>query len=293
VAIKSFSSQMGTVRTHLAAADKRSYKYEKARWVLDAVEIYCDAVETLLRDLDRWNPGSRGLCAFRSYLGEYASSSDFQRLSQGAKKLKADLSAIRYCLRIKGSTITVRNFDSEMDYSAVIEETFSKFKQGAVKDYRVKLNASWGMNHIEAAVLERVAQLNPEVFRALDDYCTRNSSFQDKAIADFDREIQFYIAYLEYADAFKRIGLNFCYPQVSETCKAVSNREGFDLALAGKLVREKSAVVCNEHEGPRQDLGTGCALRLRHFPGRTRFLERKDSPSRCRRRSAEPQRPHL
>jgi DNA mismatch repair ATPase MutS len=95
-------------------------------------------------------------------------------------------------------------------------------------------------------VLERVAWLNPDVFLALDEYCVRNSSFLEKTIGDFDREIQFYVAYLEYAETFKRVGLKFCYPQVSCTCKNVSNRDGFDLALAGKLLRENSTVVCND-----------------------------------------------
>jgi DNA mismatch repair ATPase MutS len=103
-----------------------------------------------------------------------------------------------------------------------------------------------GMNHIEAQVLDFVAKLNPDVFLALDDYCTRNRNFLEKTIADFDREIQFYIAYLEYADTFKCAGLKFCYPRVSDRCKQISNREGYDLALANKLIGEKSPVVCND-----------------------------------------------
>jgi DNA mismatch repair ATPase MutS len=84
------------------------------------------------------------------------------------------------------------------------------------------------------------------VFLALDEYCTRNSNFLERTIDDFDREIQFYVAYLEYAETFKRAGLTFCYPRVFDTCKSVSSRGVFDLALAGKLIREDSAVVCND-----------------------------------------------
>ena len=102
------------------------------------------------------------------------------------------------------------------------------------------------MNHIEAAILDRVAQLNPGAFRALDDFCAKHGDFLDKPIVDFDREIQFYIAYLEYAETFKRAGLKFCYPQVSDTRKEVCNRNGFDLALVGKLIKENSRVVCND-----------------------------------------------
>jgi len=243
--IKAFSSQTRTMRQHLTAAEKLYYKYQKERWFLDAVEIYCEAVENLLHDLYRGDPNSRGLLAFREYLARYAESGYFKTLLQEAKKLKSELSAIRYCLLIKGSSITVRNYDSEIDYSVAVEAIFSKFQQGAVKDYRVKFPAS-GMNHIEAQVLDRVALLNPAVFGALDDYCTRNRSYIEKTISDFDREIQFYIAYLEYAETFKRAGLKFCYPRASDRCKNVSSREGFDLALAGKLIREHSAVVCND-----------------------------------------------
>ena len=237
---------MHTMHGHLAAAENWQYKYAKERWFLDAVEIYCEAVEKLLHDLNQAGPNSRGLLAFRVYLTQYAESDHFKTLLQEAKKLKSELSAIRYCLLIKDSRITVRNYESEIDYSAAVEETFSKFKQGAVKDYKVKFSAFSGMSHVEARVLDLVAQLHPDVFHALDNFCAKNGGFLKKPIVNFDREIQFYVAYLEHAETFKRAGLKFCYPQVSDTGKNVSNRDGFDLALAGKLIRENSAVVCND-----------------------------------------------
>lgn len=244
--LKSFSNQMRSVRDHLSTADKVSYKYEKDAWFLDAVEIYGAAIEKMLRDLEASNPNSRGLIEFRCYLAEYAASGQFKTVLTEARELKSELAAIRYCLLIKGSRVTVCNYDSEIDYSSAVEETFAKFKQGAVKDYRIKFRSSTGMDHVEGMILERVALLNPDVFLALDDFCARNSSFVEKTIVDFNREIQFYIAWLEYAETFKRAGLKFCYPRVSDTSKIICSREGFDLALAEKLVRENSRPVCND-----------------------------------------------
>jgi hypothetical protein len=40
------------------------------------------------------------------------------------------LSAVRYCVLIKGSAIRVRKYESEIDYSADVEDTFKKFKEG-------------------------------------------------------------------------------------------------------------------------------------------------------------------
>jgi DNA mismatch repair protein MutS len=244
--VKSFSNEMHRMRGHLAAAKNWSYKFSKERWFLDAVEIYCAAVVELRRVLEMAGPNSRGLRSFRKYLGQYVESDRFQTLRREADAVKSELSAIRYCVRIKGGSVTVSPYDSDIDYTAAVEEMFAKFKQGAVKDYRCKSTALPGMNHVEAAILDRVAHLNPQAFSALDEFCAKHENFLEKPIVDFDREIQFYVAYLEYAEAFKRAGLKFCYPQVSDMGKEVWSRDGFDLALAGKLIKENSSIVCND-----------------------------------------------
>lgn len=244
--VKSFANRMHEMHGHLAAAQNWHYPYAKKRWFLDAVEKYCEAVMELRGDLERGAPHSRGLRNFLNYLAHYVESSRFKAFFQSAKEVKSGLSAIRYTVLIKDGCVTVRHCDSEIDYTAVVEETFAKFKQGAVKDYRVNHTVIPGMNHIEAAILDRVALLNPDAFRALDDFCAKHGDFLDQLIADFDREIQFYIAYLEYAEIFKCGGLKFCYPQISDARKEVCSRDGFDLALAGKLLKEKACVVCND-----------------------------------------------
>jgi DNA mismatch repair ATPase MutS len=244
--IKSFSQKMRAMRVHLPQADKHYYRYQKERWFLDAVEIYVDAVNCLAHDLFLADLKSRGFLAFREYLSNHAGSDRFTSLQAETKKLKTDLSTIRYCLHIKGNCVKVRKYESEIDYSADVEETFDKFKQGAVKDYRVEFHAESGMNHVGAKILELVAKLYPDIFLNLENYYAGNDNYLDETIAVFDREIQFYIAYLEHVERFKRAGLKFCYPQISNLGKEVYDYEGFDLALAYKLINENSSVVCND-----------------------------------------------
>jgi DNA mismatch repair ATPase MutS len=243
--IKSFSQKMRTMREHLAKADKLYYKYQKERWFLETIEIYCDAINCLVHDLSLADLKSRGFLAFREYVTDCANSERFTSLLAETKKLFDDLSSVKYCMLIKDASIKVRKYESEIDYSATVEETFEKFKQGAVKDYRVQFfGGPADMNHVEAAVLDLVARLYPNIFLDLDEYCAKNSGYLDETIAVFDREIQFYVAYLEFAAIFERAGLKFCYPQISDKSKEVYDYEGFDLALAYKL--EKSSVVCND-----------------------------------------------
>lgn len=244
--IKSFARKMRAMREHLAQADKLHYKYQKERWFLEAVEIYCDAVNCLVHDLSLADLKSRGFLAFREYLTNYANSGRFTSLLAETKKLIADLSAVKYCLLIKDSSIKVRKYESEIDYSADVEETFEKFKQGAVKDYGVKFPTGPDMNHVEARILDLVAQLYPEIFLDLDNFCAKNANYLDETTGVFDREVQFYIAYLGFVAISKRAGLKFCYPRISNKDKEVYDYEGFDLALAYKLITEHSSVVCND-----------------------------------------------
>jgi DNA mismatch repair protein MutS len=244
--LRSFAQKMRAMRERLVQAGKLHYHYQKERWFVDAVETYCDAVTCLARDLSSVEVGSRGFVALRDYMAEYAHSPRFSGLLAETQQLKAELSSVKYCLLIRGSSVKVRKYDGERDYSADVEETFAKFKQGAVKDYRVKFRSWPEMDHVEAQILSLVARLFPDIFGHLDTYCTQHAQYLDATLATCDREVQFYLAYLEYIAPLKRAGLPFCYPHLSETAKEVYNHEGFDLALASKLVAEHMPVVCND-----------------------------------------------
>lgn len=244
--INSFSSNMRTMRSHLALSGKLHYKHHQQGWFLDAVRLYCDAVTSLLNDLSTVDLNSCGLLAFREYLSHYTKSDHFVSIMEETEKVMADLSSVKYCLLIKGNGIKVTRYESEIDYSSEVEKTFDKFKQGAVTDYRIKFSNWPDMNHVEAKVLELVAQLHPDIFQYLDAYCAKNAGFIDETIRVFDREIQFYVAYFEYMTLFKRAGLKFCYPQICNKSKEVYDYEAFDLALAYKLITEHSPIVCND-----------------------------------------------
>jgi hypothetical protein len=208
--INAFAQTLHSMRDTLKQAEARYYRRQKEALFLDAVDAYCGAVAVLTHDLGRADLRSRGFVAFRDYLVGYAGSDRFTSLLAETKGLKADLSAVKYALLIKGGEITVRKYDAEIDYAAEVEQIFRKFQQGAVKDYSVKFSDWPQMNHIEAAVLDRVARLHPEVFARLADYCGRNATYLDEAISAFDREVQFYVAYLAYLEPLRRAGLSLC-----------------------------------------------------------------------------------
>ena len=245
-AIGSFAHEMRGMRERLAHAEKLRSTHQRHRWLLDAVATYCAAVSSLAKGLDRQDVESRGLQAYRESLAGYTTSDLFTSLVAETHQLRDDLATVRYSVHIKGTRVTVSRYGGEADYSAEVEETFARFKHGGVKDYRVAFPEWPDLDHVEARVLDLVARLYPDIFLQLDDYCTRHRDYLDATIGAFDREVQFYLAYLEYIERFTSAGLPFCYPDVSARSQEISARDAFDLALADKLATEHSPVVCND-----------------------------------------------
>jgi DNA mismatch repair protein MutS len=246
-AIASFSASMREMRRHLALAVKIRERHAAERWRLNAVLAYCGAVEHLSTALQALVLRSRGLRALRAWLSEYVASAGFVALAAQARKVHADLAAIRYCVLIDGGTVTVRAYGGEEEYTPAVAATFEKFRLGAVKDYRVKLVSSPGMNHIEAQILERVALLHPDAFAALDAFGAAYRDYLEPRLARLDREVQWYVAYLAFVARLRDAGLTFCYPQV-DTSKHVLVRGAFDAVLAERLVALQQPVVTNDFE---------------------------------------------
>ena len=93
---------------------------------------------------------------------------------------------------------------------------FSRFQQGAVKDYNAKFNEFPQMNHVEAAVMDRVARLYSEIFTRLSAYCEKK--FQLISMTLLTILIEKYNStshILTIIAPVRRAGLNFCYPTLS------------------------------------------------------------------------------
>jgi DNA mismatch repair protein MutS len=246
--VNAFAEKMVIVRRYLALVEVENVDYScyKKGWFLEAALLYCRAVTDLAGDLGLADLKSGGFLAFRKYLTGYAHSQSFQSLLEEAQRVKGGLSGLKYSVIIQIGKFSVRKYEGESDYSIEVERTFEKFKQGAVKNYLVKMNEMYSMNHIEAQILDFVARLYPEQFAVLDRFCEQHSNFVDQTVRFFDREIQFYIAYLEYIADVERNGLSFCYPQVSAADRDVYAVDTFDLALARALLPTTKPVICND-----------------------------------------------
>jgi DNA mismatch repair protein MutS len=255
-AVTAFAEGMVRMREQLALVDKLHYELQQQRWFLEAGAVYCRVVAAFADALDALELESPGFRSLREYLATYRGSDAFTTLAAETEHRQDDLAAIRYAVHIRGSRVRVSEYHDEPDVSEEVQAAFAKFRQDAAHDHRVRFPNYADMNHVEAQILGLVAKLFPEPFTRLAEYCDRHSGYLEPTIAQFDREVQFYLAYLEHIAPLKAAGLVFSYPRVSARSKEIAATATFDLSLAAKLVPDHTPVVANDFQlaGPERIL---------------------------------------
>ena len=164
-------------------------------------------------------------------------------------KLRSDLSSITYSLLLKDDLdYKTGHYDGESDYSAAVEETFSKFRRETATDYQLKVPIRDGMNHIQAEILDGVALLYRDAFLAHSMNLVQRMQIisTKRSRALIARSISTLLTSRTSTSSWAPAGLTFCLPVLSRTSKEIGARDAFDIALGGKLIRENAAVVLND-----------------------------------------------
>ncbi|HZT53037.1 MAG TPA: hypothetical protein VE995_01500 [Gaiellaceae bacterium] len=243
-ALLAFSERELGVRRFLELARRQEYLLARQHTLLDAATRYTEAVSGLAGDLAAAELGSRGLRGLRAFLADYTASPAFQELAADARSVREQLDRVGYTVRIKGNRVTVGRYEGEPDYTAEIEETFARFRREPVDDHLALPADTGAMDLVEAEIARRVAKLFPREFAALTDFWQRHRDVVHPTVARFEREVQFYLAWLEQAEELRAAGLGCCLPEVSSS-KAIEAEDAYDLALALQRGRDGHPIVPN------------------------------------------------
>jgi DNA mismatch repair protein MutS len=243
--LEAFCQAMRRSRRRQVRAAALRNPLQSRRLRLDAAAIYCSAVEALAVALERRGRAAAGLRAVAAHLRAHLASGAFAALRDEVRRLQRAFGEVTYGLTILEDRVHVGRATGRSDYGEAIERTFRAFGSGAAApppDDDDQID----MNSVEAAILERVARLHPDVFAALAAFDQRHETYVDPSLERFEHEVQFYLAYLAYAERFAAVGLAFCLPEVTDRDKRVHARGAFDLALAAQLLEDGAAPVTND-----------------------------------------------
>ncbi len=258
-ALRRFRDNMAAVRLALQRERRASdwFRWHARRWHVEAIDGYCDATTRLSVALTRANLRSVALQLVREQLGGYVDSPGFRTMTQQTARVLADLADVRFGMRLRTDRVTVVPPIGGRDFPAEVEELFDRFRmEGDTSSAGVDPVKDPGTTHVEAQVVNLVARLHPEPFRALAEHCLEHQDFIDERVRRWDEELRFFLSYLDFINPLTRVGMPFCYPEVRAGGAEVCLTDSFDLALAAKSTSTGGEVVCNDAEltGPERVL---------------------------------------
>ncbi|HLI58959.1 MAG TPA: hypothetical protein VKV21_04765 [Solirubrobacteraceae bacterium] len=244
-AVTAFAGEMRVVRRYVRVAQQSRHGLSRQRWFLEATAVYRDAARGLGRALREAAPRAAGLAALTRHLSELLASAEFERFASECGALREELGALEYTVTIRGAQVQVDSFGGEERLAPRVEETFARFAQREAPSPARRFKDLAGLNHVEEQVLDRVARLFPEPFERLREFCERHRSVFDEPLVRFDREVQFYLGYLEFIEPLMARGLRFARAEL-EADTGIVVEDGFDLSLAATLASEGTTPVTND-----------------------------------------------
>jgi hypothetical protein len=236
-ALSQFAHAIHDVHLRLQWSRDTRFDEERLSWHLDASLRYCRALRSLVATLNTATVRSRGLCGVRTYLTNYLGDDSFVAFEAQSEALRQRLDRIQYSLTIRGARVRVAAFENDDEYAAEIRTLFERFNRGgAITTYRVGYRDSYGMNHVEAQIAQRVAKLFPSEFTDLRAFVARYSSFVTDVIERCVTEFAFYVGYHHFVQQFRNVGLHFTLPNLTQPSDECDASEAFDVALGMKLL---------------------------------------------------------
>jgi DNA mismatch repair protein MutS len=245
-AIDAFAEQLRVMRRYIRVARQSRHQLVAQRWYLEAMLAYRAAVRGLTAALEQASPRSAGLAALQRHASELVRSPEFTEFAAACGAVEEELSELEYSVTIRGAHVQVDAFAGQQDELVPkVEAMFARFAQGEVRQRDWRFRDQAGLNHVEEQVLDRVARLFPSPFERLRAFCERYGEVCDEGLLRFDREVQFYLGYLEFIEPLSAGGLEFCRPELSDQ-RQLSATDAFDLSLAAKLRAEGRCPVTND-----------------------------------------------
>ena len=243
--ITDFSDAMAIMREQLRQADWVRYRWQRHGWFVHAVSTFCNAVTALRDHLATAEPTSRGLRDIADYLNGYVASTEFHALAAEAGAVLTELGRIRYTVHIHDRHVRVEKYSGQTAYSQEVIALFDRFASEIDRSYGVPLKDAAEMDAVEQRVLECVVKLYPDAFTHLEEFFLRHDHFIEPTVSRFELEIHFYLLYLAFVERFTAAGLNFSYPEVTDTPGTLSADSACDLALAIRTEADQIALVGN------------------------------------------------
>ena len=250
----SFSAAMRATRKRLARFQKTEHEQQKRVCYLGAVTEYLNGVYGLYETLREAELSSEGLCKVCERLREITEDARLRACYEEAKRLNQSLSELNFHMTLTEDKMTIATGKKEVYYfdklKLLFPEQFEKKEEERLPDAYYLVSpflSEERLGYLESEAISVYKKLKPEFFKGTEQFAEEYQNIVSEELYQLEKELQFYLSFLNYEREMQKHGCIFCMPKLSED-KQFRVTDGYDIALAWKNMWIDSVTVSNSVE---------------------------------------------
>ncbi len=230
----------------LQLATRARQPASQQRWLLDAVIVYTETIQMVASQLEPKPWYSEGLGSLAESLVELSNTQYIRDLTVTAHSVAEGLAAIDYLLLVEDNAVTVRRTEAnDSNYRDRLNQLFTHLCGPEVLE-PTSTAPPRPTTHIDDQILAIVVRLFPEEFANLATFATDHDRFVAPWLVTTERELVFYLSWIEELLALQAQGLPCVVPTVSDAPSTQHVEALYDLALAHDLTSSGTIPVLNQ-----------------------------------------------
>lgn len=204
----SFTGMMKQRREACAWKGEVKETLQRCVWHLREVGCYCDAFGQLLEKIEKLPLKSRGMLAFREYLGRYLSGEFYVKMQSQAAGLLKNMEDFRLVLTYENDRIAISQGEVEGSYDDFLETLFPGHGKHLASPFTAEVN----LVELEEGLMKAFRKRNPDFFWGVEDFYAEYENYADNCLMRFSSEIGFYLSFYRFEQKMQGRGYAFCEP---------------------------------------------------------------------------------
>lgn len=244
-AIIDFSRELKKVLLYREYYEKNENVLQKERWYLDYHYIYCISVEKLYKTLVELAVTSKGFLGLQQWLASYIQTEEFIQVQKHAKDTMEQILKLKFCIQLGKEKVTIHNEISEDNYSEDICKLLHIENPMELDYVPSPFTELMELSELEQKMVEVLIRKDTKPFEKLATFVKECKLEVHPTLIRFEKEVQFYLAFIKFEEKLKHINFEFSFPMVClENEFSVSGC--YDVALSLKNGYAKKPVIRND-----------------------------------------------
>ena len=213
---------------------------QKHVWYIQEAACYIEALEMLKNKLEEFSFQSEGMRGLIEFLSQGVSDPEYCAFKEEVLKLREELLGFRMLLTYEKDRFAVSEGTGKGTYSDFLSGCFPKH----IKTFKSPFLSSPDISDLEQAAIRVFKKGHKDFFDRAERFYKKHNKYAKEEVLLFQKEMAYYVAYLQFMLKMQENGFEFCTPAVSGDRLSATGL--YDLALALASLENEKKIVSND-----------------------------------------------